>query len=82
MFASSSKLKTGSETEHFLSYSSRGAGRVGGLPYKRLMGMCCRMGSHFHDWNDYNGVAFLIELLEWGRTFFDFRGKTVLYNYG
>ena len=59
-----------------------GGGRGGGLPYKRLMGMCCCMGSHFHDWNDYNGVAFLIELLEWGRTFFDFRGKTVLYNYG
>ena len=44
--------------------------------------MCRWMGSHFHDWNDYNGVAFSIELLEWGRTFFDFRGKTVLYNYG
>ena len=23
------------------------------------------MGSHFHDWIDYNGVAFSIELLEW-----------------
>ena len=29
------------------------------------------MGSHFHDWIDYNGVAFPIELLEWGRTFFN-----------
>ena len=31
------------------------------------------MGSHFHDWIDYNGVAFSIELLvrEWGRTFPD-----------
>ena len=27
------------------------------------------MGSHFHDWIDHNGVAFQIELLEWGRTF-------------
>ena len=27
------------------------------------------MGSHFHDWIDYNGVAFSIELLEWDRTF-------------
>jgi len=54
----------------------------GGLPYKRLMGMCRWMGSHFHDWIDYNGVAFSIELLEWGRTFSDFRGKTVLHNYG
>ena len=29
------------------------------LPYKRLMGMCRWMGSHFYDWIDYNGVAFL-----------------------
>ena len=41
----------------------------GVLPYKRLMGMCRWIGSHFHDWIDYNGVAFSIELLEWGRTF-------------
>ena len=32
------------------------------------------MGSHFDDWVDYNGVAFLIELLQWGRTFLDFFG--------
>ena len=44
------------------------------VPYKRLMGMCRWMGSHFHDWIDYKGVAFSIELLvlEWGRTFSDF----------
>jgi len=36
---------------------SRG-GRV--LPYKRLMGMCRWMESHFHDWIEYNGVAFSI----------------------
>ena len=42
------------------------------LPYKRLMGMCRWMGSHFFDWIDYNGVAFSIALLEWGRTFSDF----------
>ena len=30
------------------------------------------MGSHFHDSIDYNGVAFLVELLEWGRTFSGF----------
>ena len=29
----------------------------GVLPYKRLMGMCRWMGSHFHDWIDYNGVT-------------------------
>ena len=44
------------------------------LPYKRLMGMCRWMGSHFHDWIDYNGVTFLVELLEWGRTFSGFLG--------
>ena len=30
----------------------------GVLPYKRLMGMCRWMGSHFHDWIDYSGVVF------------------------
>ena len=33
---------------------------------------CRWMGSHFHDWIDYNGVAFSIELLEWDRTFSGF----------
>ena len=47
------------------------------LPYKRLMGMCRSMGSHFHDWIDYHGVAFSIELLEWGHTFSDFWGKVL-----
>ena len=27
-----------------------------------------------NDWIDYNGVAFSIELLEWGRTFSNFLG--------
>ena len=31
--------------------------------------MCRSIGSHFHDWIDYNGVPFTIELLEWGGTF-------------
>ena len=52
-----------------------GGGRGGVLPYKRLMGMCRWMGLHFHDWSDYNGVAFSIELLEWGHKFSDFGGK-------
>ena len=34
--------------------------------------MCRWMGSHLHDWIDYNGVAFSLELLEWGRTFSGF----------
>ena len=38
--------------------------------------MCRWMGSHFCDWFNYNGVAFSIELLEWGNTFSDFLGKT------
>ena len=42
------------------------------LPYQRLMGMCHWMGSHFHDWNDYNGVAH----------FRFFCGKTILHIYG
>ena len=41
------------------------------------MGMCRRMGSHFHDWIDYNGVAFSTELLELGRTFSYFLGPFV-----
>ena len=49
-------------------------GSEGVLPYKRLMGMCHWMGSHFHDWIDYNGVAFSTELLEWAHTFLDFLG--------
>ena len=52
--------------------SPRGGGGV--LPYNRLMGMCRWMGSHFHNWIDYNGVAFSKELLEWGRTVSDFGG--------
>ena len=31
--------------------------------------MCRWMGSHFHNWSDYNRVAFSIELLEWGHKF-------------
>ena len=52
-------------------YYKRGIQTPGGggvLPYKRLMGMCRLMGSHFHDWIDFYGVAFSIELLEWDRT--------------
>ena len=34
----------------------------------------CWMGSHFHNWIDYNEVTFLVELLEWGLTFSRFLG--------
>ena len=36
------------------------------------MGMYRWMGSHFHDWIDYNGVTFLVALVEWGSTFSGF----------
>ena len=36
----------------------------GVLPSKRLLGVCRWMGSHFHNWTDYNAVTFLVELLE------------------
>ena len=62
-------------------FCSPGVGGGGVLPYKRLMGMCRWIGSHFHDWIDYNGVAFSIELLKWGCSFPDFLGKTVLHIY-
>ena len=47
----------------------------GVLPYKRLIRMCRWMGSHFHNWSDYYGVTFSIDLLEWGRKFSDFWGE-------
>ena len=49
-----------------------GRGRV--LPSITLLGMCRWMGSHFRNWVDYNGVVFLVELLERGRTFSGFMG--------
>ena len=61
----------------FLRYRTR-PGEGGGTPLQeanRLIGMCRWMGSHFHVWTDYNGVAFSIDLLEWGRKFPDFGGK-------
>ena len=33
------------------------------------------MGLHFHGWIDYSGVAVLLELLEWDRTFLAFEGS-------
>ena len=29
-------------------------------------GMCCWFGLHFHDFLNYNGVTFSVELQEWG----------------
>ena len=58
-----------------------GWGRGRGTPYKRLTEMCHWMESQFHDWIDYHGVACSMELLEWGRSFSDFLGTTVLHIY-
>ena len=49
-------------------------GRGGLLRSNRIMGMCRWIGSPFQEWIDYNGVAFSIELLEWGRKFSGFGG--------
>ena len=40
-----------------LSLWPRGGGRI--LPSNRLMGMCRWIWSHFHEWVDCYGVAFL-----------------------
>ena len=50
----------------------RGGGGGASLYCRRLIGICCKMGSHFHDWIDYNGVTH----------FPIFGGKTVLHIYG
>ena len=50
-------------------------GGEGVTPLQGLIGMCSWMGSHFHDWSDFNGVAFSIDLLEWGSKFSDFGGR-------
>ena len=48
--------------------------RGGELPDKRLMRMCRWMGSHFHDWIDYNGVAFSESFFRMGSHIFCFFG--------
>lgn len=44
----------------------------------RLMRMCRWIGSHCHDWIDYNGVTSSIDLLEEGHTFSGFSAKKIL----
>ena len=46
----------------------------GVLPYKSQMEMCHWMGSHFHDWSDYNEVAFSI-VTRMGSQILGFLGK-------
>ena len=45
------------------------------LPSNGFIGKCRWMGSYFHNWIDNNGFAFLLELLEWDRTFSGFGGS-------
>ena len=56
-----------------LVYKPEGGGGL--LPCKRLVVMCRWMGSRFHDWIDYNGLAFSIELLQLGRKLSDVFGR-------
>lgn len=44
--------------------------RGGLLPINRLISMCHWMGSNFHDWIDYNGVVFSIEITRMGSLIF------------
>ena len=52
-------------------------GGGGVLPSSGLMGMCWWKGEHLHNWIHYYAVAFLQELLEWGRTFSGFWGQKI-----
>ena len=72
MPATHTQTCTNSRTTQIVTSRGEGGGL---LPSKRLLGMCRWMGSHFHNWTDYNGVTFLVELLEWGRKFSGFLGQ-------
>ena len=53
-------IDPGRKSEWNGGFAAPGAGGEGASsqdPHKRQMGMCRWMGSHFHDWSDYNGVA-------------------------
>ena len=55
--------------DYDLVYQTLSANRSG-----TMFNMCERLVPVLCRWIDYNGVAFSIELLEWGRTFSDFWG--------
>ena len=58
-----------------MQLSDRGGG--GYFLVKGYWGCAAGWGRIFHNWTDYNGVTFLVELLEWGRTFSGFWDKKV-----
>ena len=65
------------ETKSFPCHFYVGISPCGGwvvLPYKRLMEMSRLVGSHFHDWIDYNGVAFSESFFRMGSNIFCFFG--------
>ena len=68
------KYQQNESTIHWMRCLRTSCCAGGVLPSKRLLGMCRLMGSHFNNWTDYNGVTFLVELLEWGRKFSGFLG--------
>ena len=41
---------------------------------KDYWGCAAGWGRTHHNWTDYNGATFLVELLEWGRKFSGFLG--------
>ena len=75
-------LVTGLTWFHIFTERNDLGGGGGVLPYNRLIGMCLWMRLYFYVCIDSHGVAFSIGLLECGRTFSDFWGKTVLHIYG
>ena len=69
-------------SKEIIVWGQPGGGGGGGTSLQEANGKIYRwMGSHFHDWINYNGVAFSKELLEWGRPFSDFWGKRVVHIY-
>ena len=72
----SSKYLIKESSARGLSAVAPGWGGGGVLPYKRLMGMCRWIGSHFHDWLTTMGRIFnrVTRIWTYRRTFSDFWG--------
>ena len=46
------------------------------LPSIRLIGMCCRIRSHLHNWNEYDGVCIFNRVTRMGSQIFEILGVT------